>query len=132
MIYTLSANSNVVTISQPVNGLSAGTTYYYQLLANGVSTNSGSDSVFTTLNFVIGTSPTLAGATVSSGGFQFAFTNIANASFTVFTSTNLASPFTQWKKFSAATELPAGSGQYQFTDPSAGTNGQNFYRVCSP
>jgi predicted outer membrane repeat protein len=132
MIYTLSANSNSVTVSQPVTGLSAGTTYHYQLLANGVCTNSGSDAVFTTLNFVIGTSPTLAGVTLSGGSFQFMFTNVANASFTVFASTNVALPFTQWTKLSAAVELPAGSGQYQFTDPSAGTNGQNFYRVCSP
>ncbi len=130
LLYTLPANFNNVTVSQPAIGLSAGTTY--QLFANGISTHSGGDILFTTLNFAIGASPTLAGTLMSSAGFQLAFTNVANASFTICSSTNMQLPLSKWTKIGAATEFPSGSGQYRFDDPLAETGAQKFYRVCSP
>lgn len=68
----------------------------------------------------------------SNGPFQFGFTNTAYSSFTVFASTNLASSFNTWSNLGPALETPAGSGQYQFTDPEATNSAHRFYRVRSP
>ena len=62
--------------------------------------------------------------------FQFSFTNIPNALFNVFSSTNLAAPFTNWTWLGSALEVAP--GQYQFTNAlDTGTSPQ-FYRVSSP
>ena len=75
--------------------------------------------------------PVLMGLTqLGDGAFQFNFTNLARASFTVFTSTNVALPFEQWSNLGAPVEAPAGT--FQFTDPQATNNPQRFYRVRSP
>ena len=76
------------------------------------------------------TPPVLTGFTIlNNGAFQFGFTNNQGASFTVWTTTNLLLPLTNWTVLGT---LPNdGSGQYQFTDLPA-TNGQQFYRVSSP
>ena len=68
------------------------------------------------------------------GGFQFGFTNYPglNTTFSVWASTNLALPFSQWSRLGAVTDAPAGSGRYQFTDPQATNSVQRFYRVSSP
>jgi len=54
------------------------------------------------------------------------------ASLSVWASTNLALPFDQWSNLGAPVESPSGSGQFQFTDPQATNNPQQFYRVSSP
>lgn len=69
---------------------------------------------------------------LSNGMFQFGFPNYSGRSYTVFASTNLASPFDTWSNLGTALETPSGSGQYQFTDPQATNNPQRFYRVRSP
>jgi hypothetical protein len=66
----------------------------------------------------------------TNGAFQFSFTNVAGASFTVFGSTNVASPFTNWASLGTATEVS--SGLFQFSDPQATNSLQRFYRVRSP
>jgi BspA type Leucine rich repeat region (6 copies)/Concanavalin A-like lectin/glucanases superfamily len=66
------------------------------------------------------------------GSFRFGFTNTTYSSFTVFGSTNVASPFNTWSNLGPAVETPAGSGQYQFTDPGATNCPQRFYQVVSP
>src|SRR5262249_36427486 len=48
------------------------------------------------------------------GTFQFAFTNTPEASFSVLTSTNIATPMDEWT--SAGTALETSAGSYQFTD----------------
>ncbi len=79
--------------------------------------------------------PNLMGSTFSAAGgtnsFQFTFTNVTNADFTVLASTNLALPLTNWVEIGNAAQNPP--GQYQFTDPGA-TNiyPQRFYQVVSP
>ncbi len=65
-----------------------------------------------------------------SGSFQFAFTNVPGASFTVLTTTNLALPLASWTVLGAVTEVSA--GQFQFSDPQATNNPQRYYRVKSP
>jgi hypothetical protein len=63
------------------------------------------------------------------GTFQFAFTNVSGTNFSVFATTDLNTPFTNWPRLGSATEIAP--GQYQFSD--ASQNGTNrFYRVSSP
>jgi len=49
--------------------------------------------------------------------------------FTVLASTNAALPMALWSSVGYSVEAPAGSGQYQFTDPQATNIPQRFYRV---
>jgi hypothetical protein len=75
--------------------------------------------------------PVLTGfAILGNSAFQFGFTNLQGASFTVWTSTNLSLPLTNWTALGSPTNL--GSGQYEFTDLAATNGGQRFYRVSSP
>ncbi|MFO1477233.1 MAG: right-handed parallel beta-helix repeat-containing protein [Verrucomicrobiota bacterium] len=74
--------------------------------------------------------PVLSGAGKAGDTFQFTFTNTAGASFTVFSSTNLALPLTEWTLLGVPIELAPGS--FQFTDPLATNSPRCFYRVTSP
>lgn len=65
----------------------------------------------------------------SNGAFAFSFTNAPGVSFTVLSSTNVASPLSNWTSLGSATENAP--GQFQFTDQPA-NNSQRFYRVRSP
>jgi alpha-N-arabinofuranosidase len=77
--------------------------------------------------------PQLKGFSLSgNGSFSFAFTNFTGLNFTVLSTTNLALPVNAWSNLGAAVESPAGSGQFQFTDPQATNLVQRFYRVRSP
>jgi len=68
------------------------------------------------------------------GSFQFSFTNTftntPGASFTVFSTTNLALPFSSWTMLGAPIVIT--SGQFQFTDAQAPNSPQRFYQVTSP
>jgi hypothetical protein len=64
-----------------------------------------------------------------SGAFQFGFTNTPGLSFTVFGTTNLILPFSNWAQLGTATEISP--GQFQFTDLSNASQ-DRFYRVTSP
>jgi hypothetical protein len=69
------------------------------------------------------------------GGFGFSFTNVPNASssFTVWVSTDLTLPCSDWTPMGHPVETSEDSySLYQFTDPQAMTNAQRFYRVTSP
>ena len=83
------------------------------------------------VQIVFGTTPLLTGLTkLGDGNFQFGFTNVAGASFTVWASTNVAMPIAQWINLGAPVESPAGT--FQFTDPQATNSRLRFYRVTSP
>jgi Vibrio cholerae sialidase, lectin insertion len=72
-------------------------------------------------------------ASSSTGGnnsFQFTFSNVTNADFTVLATTNLALPLADWIEVGNAAQNPP--GQYQFTDPGATNYPQRFYQVVSP
>jgi hypothetical protein len=62
--------------------------------------------------------------------FQFTFSNVTNADFTVLATTNLALPLPDWTMLAPA--IQCSPGQYQFTDPGATNYPQCFYRVVSP
>jgi hypothetical protein len=79
------------------------------------------------------TAPVLAELSVlGDGNFQFNFTNLTGASFTVFASTNVALPWSISSNVGPAVELPPGSGQFQFSDPTATNHAKRFCRVSSP
>jgi hypothetical protein len=50
----------------------------------------------------------------------------------VLASTNIALPIANWPALGIASEIPPGSGQFQFTDPQATNLQQRFYRVKLP
>ena len=52
------------------------------------------------------------------------------ATFTVWGSTNVTLPLSNWIKLGYMTNVSA--GQYQFTDTNAPANARGFYRVSSP
>jgi hypothetical protein len=64
------------------------------------------------------------------GSFQFDFTNIPGMGFSVFRSTDLSIPLTNWTPLGTATENPP--GQFRFIDPPADLDGPRLYRVRSP
>jgi hypothetical protein len=78
--------------------------------------------------------PNLGSAVFISGGvgagLDFSFTNTPDASFTVWSTTNLTLPFGQWQNLGPPTETPPGT--YEFNDPQATNFPQRFYRVTSP
>jgi hypothetical protein len=82
--------------------------------------------------FTLPVSPiVLTGLSIAANGvFQFQFTNSPGMSFTVFSSTNLNTPFANWTSPGKVTEVAP--GQFQFVDQQAATNPQRFYRVRSP
>ena len=69
---------------------------------------------------------------LANGMFQLGFPNYSGLSYTVLASTNVTAPLNTWSNLGPAIEVPAGTGQYQFTDPQATNNPQRFYRVSSP
>ena len=82
---------------------------------------------------VVASTPFLiTGERLTNSTFGFSFTNVSGASFTVYATTNIALPLSNWSSLGSAVESPLGSGHYQFTDPQAGTSAQRFYEVISP
>lgn len=80
---------------------------------------------------VVPTAIQLTGVTISGGnGFQFSFTNIPGALFTVLATTNVTLPLSDWTVLGTVTEGPP--GQFQFSDPQATNNPQRYYRVRWP
>jgi DNA-binding beta-propeller fold protein YncE len=77
------------------------------------------------------TPPALTGPLMLGGGlFQFSFTNVPGASFTVLSATNLSMPLSNWTVVGAASNM--GGGQFQFTLQTATNIPQSFYTVRSP
>jgi hypothetical protein len=85
------------------------------------------------------TAPKLGGITFTGGsgsngcGFGFCFTNAPSCGFTVYASTNLMTPFSNWTVLGHPIEITNGAcSQYQFTDSQTSNKVQRFYRVSSP
>jgi len=68
----------------------------------------------------------------SGGAFQFDFTGIPipGAAFTIYSSTNVAIPLSNWTARGGALEILP--GQFRFSDSQVTTNPLQFYRVRSP
>jgi hypothetical protein len=105
---------------------------------------SGSGNGYAIDNFSFSAAPTaltllqpqLGGATyMASGGnaglqFSFSDTPGAAADFGVWTTTNVALPFSQWQNLGHPTEVS--SGNYLFLDSSSKAGSQRFYRIGPP
>ena len=63
--------------------------------------------------------------------FQFAFANVSGTNFSVYSTTNLSAPYTNWLKLGSVSEIAP--EYYQFADPQP-TSGSvsRLYRVQSP
>jgi uncharacterized repeat protein (TIGR03803 family) len=66
---------------------------------------------------------------LANGDFRFGFTNLHGSTNTVFSATNVATPFTNWISLGMATEIS--NGVFQFTDTTTNLN-RRYYRVVSP
>ncbi|HYV27972.1 MAG TPA: kelch repeat-containing protein, partial [Candidatus Eisenbacteria bacterium] len=66
-------------------------------------------------------------AKLPSGAFQFAFISTPGARFSVFGTTNLSAPFSDWTALGGVSEIFP--GQFQFIDSQATNVVQRFYRV---
>ena len=79
----------------------------------------------------IATPPALHALPASAAGeFQFAFTNIPGATFSVLLATNPAATAGDWTVTGQALEVAP--GQFQFTDPQTTNDPNRFYRLSSP
>jgi sugar lactone lactonase YvrE len=127
-----SSDAGWLTITGTTNGVVsfAYTTNTGASSRTGHITVLGKATAVTQAVFIPTTPPLLKGVHVTGGGlFQFTFTNSPSATFTVWSATNLLTPFNNWTMAGAASN--AGSGLFQFTSPLS-TNGQTYYRVTSP
>ena len=79
---------------------------------------------------VCGLMPLLTCVLVSNSTFAIGFTNTPGMSFTVWMTTNLALPLTNWTALGAPSNIV--SGQYEFSDPSVANGGSRYYRVTLP
>ena len=73
----------------------------------------------------------LSGAQLVGGKLAFSFTNATGLSFSIRATNNVAAP-QPWPVIGTAVENPAGSGQYQATDPNPATNSSLFYILSQP
>ena len=125
---SLAAGLSSLSRSNLLSGLLPGTTYHFQAVANNsLGTTAGADTTFTT---ALVSPPKLGGLALSGGALKLSFTNWPGVSFTVWSTTNVTRPLSQWQNLGHPMEGPA--GQYQFTDPQAATNSQLYYTVRQP
>jgi sugar lactone lactonase YvrE len=129
--FTPSCDSSWLTITGITNGVVS-----FAFTANNSVSNRTANitllgqTVPVTQNAVPVTPPILIGAQLTGGVFSFAFSNNQGASFTVWTTTNVALPLADWTV--AGTPTNNGSGLYQFATPTSANDVERFYRVSSP
>jgi hypothetical protein len=119
----------------------SGTATFNNLTAFGTNAVTGATISFTSAGLTAATSSSfnipapilanLGGVTLPGGKFKFSFTNATGLSFSVLATNNLAAPRASWPVVGQATESPAGSGNYQYTN-STPTNSQLFYMIRQP
>jgi sugar lactone lactonase YvrE len=125
-----SSDSPWLSITGITNGVVS-----FAFVANTSSTNRTANiAILGQTNSIIQaavTPPILTGfTTLSSGAFQFGFTNNQGVPFTVCTSTNLLLPLADWTVLGEVTN--DGFGLYQFTDSTDTNDTQRFYQVTFP
>jgi hypothetical protein len=76
--------------------------------------------------------PALGGVSLTGGALTFSFTSTPGLPFSVLATNNVTAPVATWPVIGTATESPAGSGHFQFTDPNPATNSARYYRVRQP
>ncbi|MEP6662128.1 MAG: hypothetical protein ABJC04_00565 [Verrucomicrobiota bacterium] len=81
---------------------------------------------------VVASRPVITSSAVVGGFFTLTFSGTTGATYSIVSSTDIATPLSSWTVVGTATESPAGSGQFQFTDSSPATSSQRFYTVRLP
>ena len=114
------------------NGLAALTTTNLGSGSHSLAASYSSDTVFASSSAIlIGTPPYLTGfSMLGNGMFQFTYSNVIGAPFTVLGSPDSSLPLSNWPLLGPAIEAPP--GQFQFTDSQGPGQTQRFYRVRSP
>lgn len=132
--WTLGGSNTVVT--------SAGIATFANLTAFGTNSVTGAAIAFTSGGLSVTSAPpfnipapvvsTLGGAAVNGGGnFVFAFTNATGLSFSIIATNDLTAPVATWPVVGNATEVPAGSGNYVYTN-TAPTNTALYFMLRQP
>jgi hypothetical protein len=62
----------------------------------------------------------------------FTFNGATGFSYSVHGTNIVTAPIATWPVIGTATESPAGSGRFQFTDPNPATGSQMFYTITQP
>ena len=122
------SGTNDVAYVRRIGGFAPSTTYHFRVVSTSKSgTTYGGDQTFTTQ--APPSFPTLSGLTTGRGAYQMSFTSTPGSFFSLFGTTNVALPPDHWEFLDLLTDDPP--GQFQFTDLSATTNAQRFYRVVA-
>jgi sugar lactone lactonase YvrE len=115
-------NNGVVSFAFTANKVAVSRTAHITVMGQAIAV---------TQNALPVTPPILTGMQFAVNGvFSFGFSNNQNASFTIWTTTNVALPLADWTV--AGTPTNNGSGLYQFATPASTNDVQQFYRVTSP
>jgi len=131
-----SDNPAVATVNAVglVTGVAGGTAHVYVTTTDGSNLSATNSvtviaTVITPITFTRGSvKVTGSGASASA---SFSFTNASGLSFSIRATNNIAAP-QPWPSLGTAVESPAGSGNYQFTDPTPATNSSLFYLISQP
>ncbi len=95
-----------------------------------VTTTDGSNLTTTnlvTVQFTITPGSVKVTGSGASASAAFSFIYTSGMTIDVLGTNNVAAPTATWPVVGTATESPAGSGNYQFTDPTPATNSKTFY-----
>jgi hypothetical protein len=132
--WTLDGNTTKAAVS--------GTATYAGLTAISPATVTGATISFTSTGLTGITSSAfnipapiqsiLSRVTLTGGKFKFSFTNATGLSFSILATNNINAPVAGWPVVGNATESPAGSGNYQYTNSTPATNPALFYILRQP
>jgi len=132
--YTMLGGATRTKGGWQLSGLSlpAGTNFYLRARgrAAGGYYNASSSLIESVAQLYRIVPPYLAAPTFVGNVFQAVFTNPSLASFTVFLTTNIASPFSTWTALDSPT--PIGGGMYRISDPGAANSPKRFYQLRWP
>ncbi len=111
--------------------------YYGQGTGQGYAIDNLKFSAATSLPAVVSTPLNITPGSIhlSGGGSSaamFTFTNTPGLTFSILATNKVSAPKATWPVIGTATESPANSGNYQFTDPAPATNTTRFYLLRQP
>jgi len=130
-VNALGSGGSSVALSTPISNLTAGATYYYQVIAtNSVGSTSSSIASF---NTTVLPSPQITTANRQGNNLSLAGTNgAANTIFYVLTSTNLSIPRSNWVVLTTNQFDTAGSFNCILTNAVSLTSQARFFLLQSP
>ncbi|MEO7299252.1 MAG: hypothetical protein ABI042_11830 [Verrucomicrobiota bacterium] len=117
-----------ITSTASVTGSTAGGKGFQSSIVTG---GDGRMVLRLTVVAAVSSGPVITSSAVVGGFFKLTFSGTTGATYSIVSSTDIATPLTSWTVAGTATESPSGSGQFQFTDTLPAT-GQRFYAVRLP